>query len=324
MLPRSNTRPVLAALGTATVLTLGAVALPVAAFAVDPSPTAGEEPAPDPSSSEPASDPPTDPPPDSTPPDTPPPDTTPPDTPPPTTPPPDTSPPDTPPPTSGATPQLSITLSLSANAATPGGAVVAMARVASQQAVAHHAVLRVTAPSTKVTVSGSLGDLGAQRLATAVVQVPASHGFGPIKVTASLSADHATVRSVSQTFNVVAVGTPGAADASGLPPGVTSVPGLPAGLSIPGVTAPLGAAAQLPVVTGQQPAVAPGAEPDGTVISLKSGVSYLGLDEVSYRLLCTQVAWLAALLVAISLLLTRLRLRRRRPVRATARRSRRA
>ncbi|MFB9835602.1 hypothetical protein, partial [Actinoallomurus acaciae] len=82
------------------------------------------------------------------------------------------------------------------------------------------------------------------------------------------------------------------------------------------------AAARLPLIAGQAPAVAPDRLPAVRPVSLRTKTSPLGLDATSYRLLWTQVAWLTALLVGISLLLTQLRLNRRRSARPAARRSR--
>lgn len=60
------------------------------------------------------------------------------------------------------------------------------------------------------------------------------------------------------------------------------------------------------------PAVAPAVSPQGAPVSLRAANSPMGLDPVSYRLVLTQLAWLSALLVGVSLPLTRLRLNRRR------------
>lgn len=294
----------LTALGAATVITLGAVAFPAPALATDPAPTASDDPSPDPSTDPPSSPPPSDPPPTKAPP----PATTPPYTPPPHTPPPGTS-----------DPVLSMVLSLSPGTVVPGGSVLAAVTMASGSAVAHHTVLRVSAPSARVAGPGTLGDLSAQRTVTAVVTIPAGHAVGTVNVTASLSADHASTRSVSRKITVVMPGTAGATagiTAADLPSGM-SVPGFPGALTAlgaPGQT-------QLPLVAGQLPVVAP----DGSVrtedVALRGDASPLGLDEASYRLFWTQVAWLAALLVGVSLLLTQMRLKRRPPVRRAARRS---
>jgi hypothetical protein len=303
---RSNRRPIFVALGTATVLTLGAVAGPAAAFAADPSPTAGEDPTPDPTptSPEPSSPPSSDPPP-STP------------KPPATPAPPRTSPPYQPP------PSLSVRLSLSATRAAPGGSVTATARVGAQRAVARHAVLRISASGATV-VGGTiaLGDVSAAHSAAGVVRIPAGHAPGKITVTASLSADRASTRTADGTITVTGGATSSGSSSSGgggvdLPPSVP-VPGLP------GTAAAVssGAAdARLPLIAGQDPAVAPDPLPPVRPVSLRTRTTALGLDAISYRLLWTQVAWLTALLVGVSLLLTQLRLNRRRlAARRTARR----
>jgi hypothetical protein len=296
VLSRSNRKPIFVALGTATLLTLGPVALPAAAFAVDPSPTAGEDPSPEPSDSAPPSDPPSTPPPD---------------TPPPVTP----SPPRSSPGPTDPTPSLTIRLSLSATKAAPGGSVTATAHVRALRAVAHHAVVRFSASSAGVGGPVSLGDLGSgERSASNVIRIPAGHDAGSITVTASLGADRAGARSVSGKITVSSAGDgsahadDAAAGGAALSPSL-QVPGLP------GTGAAVGggpAQAQLPLIA-QQPAVAPNELPAVRPVSLRTKASPLGLDATSYRLLWTQVAWLTALLVGISLLLTQLRLNRRRP-----------
>ena len=306
MLSGSNARPLFVALGAATVLTLGAVATPATAFADDPSPTAGEDPAPDPSGSTP-SDPPSD---------------SPSDPPPATSPPAQPAPPHSSPPYQ-RTPSLSVHLSFSAARAAPGGAVTATARVSAAHAVAHHATLRFSAPGASV-ISGvfSLGDVSAVRSASAVVKIPAGHAAGTVTVTASLSADRASARSAAGKITVTGDGSSVSASAAAadLPSSA-----LATGLGLPSQTGATGggpADAQLPLIAGQAPAVAPNQLPAVQPVSLRTKTSPLGLDATSYRLLWTQVAWLTALLVGISLLLTQLRLNRRRPARPATRRSR--
>jgi hypothetical protein len=146
-------------------------------------------------------------------------------------------------------------------------------------------------------------------------------------VTATVSADKASARGASATITVSVAGTEssGAAPAGGgtvlSPPGqVPGAAGFPA--SATAVEGP--PQAQLPLIA-PQPAVAPGALPDAQPVSLRTRTTLLGLDPESYRLLWTQIAWLTALLVGISLLLTQLRLNRRRlAVRGAGRGTRRA
>jgi hypothetical protein len=308
VLSRSSARPVFVALGTATVITLGAVAVPATAFAVDPSPTAGEDPTPEPSTS--PSDPPA-------------------ETPPPSTPPPHTPPPDKPPPPHASAPyrpppSLTIRLSLSAASAAPGGSVTATARVSARRAVAHHAVLRFSAPGAHVVGGAiSLGDVSAARSASSVVEIPAGRGRGRLTVTASLSADRASTRAASGGITVTGGGGSPAvvlARAGGDLPASPSAPGLP----VTAAAAEGGLAqARLPRIAGQrEPAVAPNGMPAVRPVSLRTKTSPLGLDAASYRLLWTQVAWLTALLVGVSLLLTQLRLNRRRTHRGVVTRRR--
>jgi hypothetical protein len=301
VLSRSSTKPIFFALGTATVLTMSAVVPPVTAFAADPGPAIGDDldPGLDPSDSPSASDPPSA------------------SNPPSDTPPSDTPPPDTPPPSRPAplpyrpSPVLNLRLTLSAGAAAPGGSVTATARVSAQRAVAHHAVLRFSVSSASVSDPIALGDLGGDRSVSGIVRIPAGHGTGAVTVTASLSADRASGRNATGKINVTAADggeAAKAADLGGLPLLPSEpVPGLP------GTAAAVGggpAQAQLPLIA-QQPAVASAELPAVRPVSLRTKAPPLSLDAISYRLLWTQVAWLAALLVAVSLLLTQLRLNRR-------------
>ncbi|MDN3357855.1 hypothetical protein [Actinomadura sp. DC4] len=280
------------------------MALPSAALAADPSPTAGDDPSPDPSNSAPAGDPPSDPPPDTPPPDTPP-------------------PPRSSPAPPQSAPSLSLRLVLSPGRAAPGGSVTATAHVRALRAVAHHAVVRFSASSASVGGPVSLGDLSAgERSATSVVHIPASHGAGSVTVTASLSADRAGARSDTGKITVSSSAADAAAEAAAAAGGVPLAPSLQIP-GLPGSGAAVGGGppqAQLPLIS-QQPAVAPDELPAVRPVSLRTRTSPLGLDPISYRLLWTQVAWLAALLVGISLLLTQLRINRRRvPVRPAGRR----
>jgi hypothetical protein len=297
VLSRSSRKPIFVALSTATLLGLGPVALPATAFAADPSPTAGEDPSPEPSESAPPSDPP--------------PDTPPPDTPPPVTP----SPPRSSPHPTHPAPSLAIRLSLSATSAAPGGSVTATAHVRALRAVAHHAVVRFSASRASAGGPVSLGDLGAgERSAAGVIRIPAGHDAGSITVTASLGADRADARSASGRVRVSPAGAGAAHTDEAAAGGAPLSPSLQVpGLSGTGAAALGGGAAQarLPLIA-QQPAVAPDALPAVRPVSLRTKAAPLGLDPISYRLLWTQVAWLTALLVGISLLLTQLRLNRRR------------
>ena len=288
MRSRANTTPVLAALGAAAVVTLGAVGTPAPAFAADPSPTAGEDPAPDPSGGPPGG------PPHASPPAAPG--------------PPGSTPPYRP------VPSLTVRLSFSAARAAPGGSVTVTARVGAQRAVAHHAVLRVSAPGDSVVGGAvSLGDVSAARSALSVVNIPAGHAAGTVTVTASLSADRASTRSDTRTITVTGRSTPPAAGASGggaVPPPPPSLPGVTGAATADEAGGP--ADARLPLIAGRDPAVAPGRLPAVRPVSLRTRAAPLGLDAASYRLLWTQVAWLTALLVGVSLLLVQLRLNRRR------------
>lgn len=195
-------------------------------------------------------------------------------------------------------------------------------KVSARQALARHAVLRLSAPSASVSSPGALGDLSGARSLSSVVRIPVGHGAGTVNVTAWLSADNASTRSASNKITI-ATATAGSTGSTG------GIAGLPSGLSLPGfpgVTTALGAplSARLPPIAGRQPAVAPAQLPKVEDVSLRTDASQLGLDATSYRLFWTQVAWLTALLVGVCLLLTQARLNRRRlATRAAARRPRR-
>jgi hypothetical protein len=194
--------------------------------------------------------------------------------------------------------------------------VTATAHVRALRAVAHHAVVRFSASSASAGGPVSLGDLGSgQRSASGAIRIPAGHGGGSVTVTASVSADRAGARSASGKLSVSTAGDGTAHADSAAVEGAPLAPSLQVP-GLPGTGAALGggpAQAQLPLIA-QQPAVAPGELPAVRPVSLRTKAAPLGLDPISYRLLWTQVAWLTALLVGISLLLTQLRLNRRRAV----------
>ena len=284
----SKTKTVFVGLGTAALLVSGA-AVPMAALAADPTPPTGTDPSSGPS------DPPTTPPPS---------------TPPPTKP----SPPPTIPPVR-LPPALSIRLSLSAASAAPGGSVTATVQVSALHAVAHDTVLRLSASSATVSSPGGLGDLGSgARSFSAVVSVPPGHGKGTVTVTASISADRADARSATRKLKVTSAGSTSGGGGVNLGGGAPNLPFS----SNPGTVPQVGGAQpQLPLI-GQDPAVAPMFLTTKAPVSLRANSSPLGLDETSYRLVWTDVAWLTALLVGLSLLITQLRLNRHRQVLAAA------
>ncbi len=269
----SKTKTVFVGLGTAAVLVSGA-AVPMAALAADPTPSADPSPGP--------SDPPSDSPPPTKP------------TPPPTTPP------------VRLPPSLSVHLSLSAASAAPGGSVTATIQVSALHAVAHNTVLRMSATSATVSSPGGLGDLGSTaRTFSTVVTIPADHAKGTLTVTASLSADRAD--SKSETAKLKIAGS----SSGGITLGGGAAPNLPFSTT-PGGVPPTGSGQpQLPLI-GQDPAVAPMVLTTREPVSLRANASPLGLDETSYRLVWTDVAWLTALMVGLSLLITQLRLNRHR------------
>ncbi len=277
-----STRTVFVGLGTAALLVTG-VALP--ALAADPSPSA------DPSTG------PSEPPPSSPPPSTP--------SPPPTTPP------------AQLPPALSIKLSLSDATAAPGGSVTAVIQVSALHSIAHNTVLRLSASSANVSSPGGLGDLGSDaRSISAIVTIPPGHAKGTVTVTASVSADRASSRTATRKLEVTSAGSA----SGGITPG--GMPNLPS-LGIPGIAPQPGSTTdpQLPLI-GQDPAVAPLFLQTRAPVSLRANSSPLGLDETSYRLVWTDVAWLTSLLVGLSLLITQLRLNRHRQALTTPRKPR--
>jgi hypothetical protein len=95
-------------------------------------------------------------------------------------------------------------------------------------------------------------------------------------------------------------------------PGMRALPFTAPGTSLPGTAGVVPAIQpQLPLI-GQPPAVAPKLGQPGTPTALRAASSPLGMDDTVFRLVLTQVAWLSALVVFMSVLLTQIRLRRRR------------
>jgi hypothetical protein len=302
----SRTRPIALTLGAASVLALGGTTVPLTALASDSGSTTEGGTTPEPSSN-----PGTDPTPSATPTTSP----TPSDPPPVVEPPPSTSP------SSGGgstapVPLLTISMSLSSKTAGPGGSVTATMKVSSRNATAHNAELRLSAPGATVLSPGGLGDLGSTpRSAAGLVTIPTTHGPGTVTVTASISADHATTRRTSKIITVTtaaAAANLGASGTNALPftaPG-SGLPGAP--MTLPGAIQP-----QLPLI-GQPPAVAPKLGQPGTPTALRAASSPLGMDDTTFRLVLTQVAWLSALFMFMSVLLTQIRLKRRRRLRLGA------
>ncbi len=293
----AKAKPILFGLGATAILVVTGTALPLAARASDPEPSASvnisADPAPAPSDSVSPSDPP------------------------PSDPPPSDPPPSDPPP---AEPSLSIRLSLSATTAAPGGSVTATIRMSAASAVAHNAVLTLSASSATVGGPVKLGDLDThERELTSVVRIPASHGAGKVRVTASVGADRAGTRTVSSDLTVTAPG-----DATGTSLGAGGLTGglLPSNAQIPLMSGALPQGQpNLPLIDQQSPAIAPGILANATPISLRADTEPFGLDPTLYRLVWTQVAWLSSLLVGLSLLLTQLRLNRHRALALRARRA---
>jgi hypothetical protein len=309
----SRAKPIFVGLGTAAILAVSGATVPMAL--ADPAPTS--DPTPTPSESAPTTPPPSTPPPTSPPPSTSPP-TTPRKPPTPTQQPRPTKTPNRPAPSSPSlspSPSLSIGLSLSSVTVAPGGSVTATVRVSAHHAVAQHAVLSLSAPSADVSSPGGLGNLGSGgRAVSRVVKISTGHAAGTVTVTAAVSADRASTRRASGTITVTVAGgaiPPGGAAGGGISGGVTP-PSLP-GPGVPGAPRQPGPLPepQLPMVA-QPPSVAPELLAGATPVSLRANSSPLGLDPTSYRLVWTEVAWLSALIVGVSLLLTQLRLKRRR------------
>ncbi|WP_187412095.1 hypothetical protein [Actinomadura syzygii] len=272
----------------------------------------------------PKTDPPKTDPPKTDPPKTDPPKTDPPKTDPPKTDPPKTDPPTTPPtkppttgrptkppakpPTKPKTPVLSLGLTVSSATVRPGGSVTATVKVASANATATGAVLRLSASGGSVgPPTRSLGGVGGGGVsAQATVRAPSDAKPGVITLRADVSA--AKAKGASGAYKLI-VTDPGGAP----PPGVSLAnlpPGVPpltpsgfdplAGVEIPQVALP-------PVAP---PQVAP-EQATGPFVPVASLHTLPGKPFTLNELGALQAGFLAAMSSAVTLLLLRLRLARR-------------
>ncbi len=205
---------------------------------------------------------------------------------------------------------LSIKLALSSGTVTPGDTVMATMSVAAQRAVAHNAVVHLSAPGADVEVHGALGDLGSgTRSVTGLVSIDSTHAAGTVTVTATVTADKAGTATATRRLTVdAAEGGTGSAGGGASPGGADfALPPVPMTASpLPYLETP-----RLPLVA-QAPAVAPErTEQPATPIVMSANVSPIGLDRTSIRLIVIEAGWLAGLLATLSLLIARLRAARR-------------
>ncbi len=291
-----------------------------------PSGTPSETPKDPPSqtpSDPPKSDPPKTDPPKTDPPKTDPPKTDPPKTDPPKTDPPKTDPPGPPPtkppptkaptkpptkPGTAKTPVLSLGLTVSSATVRPGGSVTATVRVASANAAATGAVLRLSASGASVGPrTRSLGGVGSGGVSVrATVRAPSDAKPGVVTLRAEVSA--AKAKGASGAYKLIVTDPAGApppgVSLANLPPGVP--PLTPSGFDpLAGVAVPRVA---LPPVA--PPRVAPETA-TGPLVPVASLHTLPGKPFTVNELGALQAGFLAAMSSAVTLLLLRLRLARR-------------
>jgi hypothetical protein len=314
VLTRSGHHPILVGLGAAAVV----------AVAMAPSATAEDTPSPSPGTASPVTTP-TPSPTSSSPPAT----VTKTPTPPATktpTPSPTTTPTKAPPP---PVPVLEVSTTPVAAAAHPGDKVILYVVVHANKAVAHKATLVLsTKPKAATTPTGShaLGDLtSANKTVTVTVTVPKAMKPGRLVLTAKVAAaDKAAPRSTTRTITVAAAAKTSAATT---PPATPALPATPSGAGGAGGYTPPSPAGSiqpagvpgvaLPQIAAGQPSSTAGTGLSGGTTSMRDGSP--DAQELTFqRVASTQAAWLAALLVVFSVLLTQVRLAGARAVRPRA------
>jgi hypothetical protein len=210
-------------------------------------------------------------------------------------------------------------------AAYPGDKVTLYLVVHANNAVAHSAKLVLSATPTAVTTpSGStgLGDLTTtNKMVTVTVTIPATMTPGKLSLTAKVSAaaDKVVPKSTVRTITVAAkpVETATTSTTTSLP---TTAP--TSGTEVYTAPSPAGsiqptsaAAVALPQIAAAAPSSAAPSSLSGSTTALREGSP--DSQELTFqRVASTQAAWLAALLVAFSVLLTQVRLAGIRPARS--------
>ncbi|MBB4777508.1 hypothetical protein [Actinomadura livida] len=203
---------------------------------------------------------------------------------------------------------LSLALSVSSATMKPGGSVTATVRVASANATAQNAVVRIAASGASVSPGtqsiGAVGSGGAAAIAT--VRAPSGAKPGLITVRATASASKAS--SVSRSYKLIIT------DASGAPPPGVSLANLPPGVPplTPSTFNPLagmkGPQVALPPISSPQIAASP------APIVPVAGLRTIEDETLTVqRLSSLQAGFLAAMAVSVALLLLRVRLSRRVP-----------
>jgi hypothetical protein len=198
----------------------------------------------------------------------------------------------------------------------PGDKVTMYVVVHADKATAHQAKLTLSAKPTASTTPGasySLGDLTtANKIVAVTVTIPTTMKPGKLVVTAKITAktsDKAVPRSVNRTITITAAPavTTTASATPSLPTTSTGVaagaytPPSPAG-SIQPAAAP---SIALPQIASATPSTATASGLNMT--AMREGTS--DSQELTFqRVASTQAAWLAALLVVFSVLLTQVRL----------------
>jgi hypothetical protein len=200
--------------------------------------------------------------------------------------------------------------------------------VSASGGTAKNATVTLSSSQVKVVCDGSgkrtytYSELSSQRLVAITVSVPSSVTKGTVKVSAHLDASGGTVaKDASRSFTVTKPKTTSSSSSSGSSSSGSSGSSGAGGTSLPsgGLTPPStgtgstttdnGTSAVLPAIPQQTPTTAP----DPAVLPTGSSQAMRGSteasDELTFdKLASTQAAWLAALLVAFSLLLTQVRL----------------
>jgi hypothetical protein len=197
----------------------------------------------------------------------------------------------------------------------PGDKVTMYVVVHADKATAQQAKLTLsTKPKITTTPSGSysLGDLtGADKMVAVTATIPTTMHPGKLIVTAKITAKTAdkavSPRSVRRTITITAA--PAATTtASTTPTSTGAAAGTYTAPSPAGSIQPAGAPSiALPQIAAATPSNAPPSGLAGNTMAMREGAS--DSQELTFqRVASTQAAWLAALLVVFSVLLTQVRL----------------
>jgi hypothetical protein len=226
---------------------------------------------------------------------------------------------------------LEVSTTPVAAAAHPGDKVTLFVVIHANKAVAHKATLVLSAkPKATTTPTGShpLGDLTTtNKTVTVTVTVPKAMKPGKLVLTAKVAAaaaDKAAPKSTTRTITVAAA--PKTTPAT-TPPATPALPTTPSGAGGAGGYTPPSPAGSiqparvpgvaLPQIAAGQPSSPAGTGLSGGTTAMRDGSP--DAQELTFqRVASTQAAWLAALLVVFSVLLTQVRLVGTRSVRPHA------